>query len=1303
MDTIQIKPLFINIALTQTDPTIEYLRDTAKIEFDYRQLDELKPINEALHEQPWDLLVLKSAQADSRLGNCVEVAQQLQPPVPVIVILETTTVQEAVDLMRQGVRGVVEAGDEGRLLALIQEERHASSFNPKTAVQLQNSPQHSPNTIHDTQKALEQREKLLRLFIEYTPAAIAMFDRDMRYLAVSRRFLTDYHLSEQSIVGRYHYDVFPEIPEQTREINRRCLQGAIEAREKEPFLRADGTLDWVRWEVRPWFDSQGEIGGILLFSEVITDRIRSEEALQESHALLEQRVSERTTELEKTTHRLEAIFNHSGDGIVLLNIHHGLQQVNQAFADAFGVEPNQCPGTPLSAYFEPGEAEQIDATVRAVAEAHQTRRIEAQARRADGTNFEVEISLAPVNRSIHAVTNLVGIIRDVTVRKAQERQLRYHASVQANMSDAVIVTDMNLHIQSWNPAAERIYGWTEAEVLGRDSGGILRPEFQSTEELQQVMEKVRAGGWWQAETIQRHKDGSPIHILGSVTVVNDTTGKAIGIVAVNRDISIRKRVEEALRESESRYRLLAENIRDVVARMTPDGIRTFVTPSCFDLLGYRPEELVGQPGFDIVLPEDRPRTQALLQQALTTGADKFIAEHRVVHKNGHVLWGELSASIVRDKQGKFIEIIGIIHDITERKQAEEIREKYAADVHDLYNKAPCGYHSLNPDGLIVEINDTELQWLGYNREEVVGKLRAADILAPKSIAILGEQLPILKKTGNRSNIEVEFKRKDGSLFPVLLNASATYDEIGAFVQSRSSIFDITELKQAQKALSESEQRYRTLIASMSEGIVMQAQDGTILTCNAAAERILGLTYDQLIGRTSVDPRWRAVHEDGSPFPGETHPAMITLTTGKPQTNVVMGVHKPDGSQRWILVNSQPLFDTEQTLPYAVVTTFTDITERKQTEGELEALSQRLQLATETGGIGIWDWDIQTDTLVWDGQMFRLYGLNQSTFTGKTLDTWESGLLHPEDFRRMHDEMQLALIGDGTLDTEFRITRPDGQLRHLKVKAVIFRDGEGQPMRMIGVNWDITLLKQAEEGLRLALEKEKEVGELKSRFVSVASHEFRTPLATILATTETLTIYRERMDETQIDNRLGKIRHQVNHMREIMDDVLQLARIQARRIEFHPADSDLKALCQDIMEEFQSRAEYRDRIIFTGPAGPVMVWIDLHLMRQIISNLVSNALKYSPADTAIQFELSYDAERVRCRVVDRGMGIPPEDLKHLFEPFHRAGNVRGIAGTGLGLSIVHEAVLTHGGSIEVESEVGQGTTFTVLLPFTRQEP
>jgi len=214
---------------------------------------------------------------------------------------------------------------------------------------------------------------------------------------------------------------------------------------------------------------------------------------------------------------------------------------------------------------------------------------------------------------------------------------------------------------------------------------------------------------------------------------------------------------------------------------------------------------------------------------------------------------------------------------------------------------------------------------------------------------------------------------------------------------------------------------------------------------------------------------------------------------------------------------------------------------------------------------------------------------------------------------------------------------------------------------------------------------------------MASHEFRTPLATILATTETLMHYRSRITDEQIDLRFEKIRQQVWHMKEIMEDILQLSRIQAGRMDFNPIYADLDELCEEIVEEHLSSATTPKRIAYTCAQPPIITHIDLRLMRQIINNLVTNALKYSPSDTVVRVSLSQRDEQAVISVADDGIGIPPEDRKHLFAPFHRAGNVGAISGTGLGLVIIKQAVELHGGTIHVDSQVGVGTTFTIVIP------
>jgi len=239
--------------------------------------------------------------------------------------------------------------------------------------------------------------------------------------------------------------------------------------------------------------------------------------------------------------------------------------------------------------------------------------------------------------------------------------------------------------------------------------------------------------------------------------------------------------------------------------------------------------------------------------------------------------------------------------------------------------------------------------------------------------------------------------------------------------------------------------------------------------------------------------------------------------------------------------------------------------------------------------------------------------------------------------------------------------------------------------------------QAEERIRQALEKEKEISELKSSFISMASHEFRTPLATIRSSTDLLQRYcRDFMDEKK-SKHFQQIETSVTQMTQLLDDVLVIGTAEAGKLDFDPAPLDLLDFCGNIVEELQLNAGRQHTIFFTSQGDCADICMDESLLRKILTNLLSNAIKYSPGSKAVFFELVCENDVVIFRIQDQGIGISLEEQKQLFEPFFRATNVGKIKGTGLGLSIVKKCVDLHGGKITVDSEVGIGTTLTVTIP------
>ncbi len=240
-------------------------------------------------------------------------------------------------------------------------------------------------------------------------------------------------------------------------------------------------------------------------------------------------------------------------------------------------------------------------------------------------------------------------------------------------------------------------------------------------------------------------------------------------------------------------------------------------------------------------------------------------------------------------------------------------------------------------------------------------------------------------------------------------------------------------------------------------------------------------------------------------------------------------------------------------------------------------------------------------------------------------------------------------------------------------------------------------QRLEEELRNALMKEKELSDLKSNIISVVSHEYRTPLATILSSSELLEHYSHKWSEDKRQLHFHRIQSSVHHLTQLVSDVLTISKAEVGKLEFCPSPLDLVTLCQELLEELQPTLKNQHSITFNTQGVCRSACFDEKLLRQVLTNLLSNAIKYSPEGGDIQLNLVWQQDSVTLYIQDGGIGIPKEDQSQLFDAFYRSSNVGTIAGTGLGLAIVKRCVDLHGGEIAVKSEVGVGTTFTITLP------
>ncbi|MCL6435304.1 MAG: PAS domain S-box protein [Leptolyngbyaceae cyanobacterium HOT.MB2.61] len=304
--------------------------------------------------------------------------------------------------------------------------------------------------------------------------------------------------------------------------------------------------------------------------------------------------------------------------------------------------------------------------------------------------------------------------------------------------------------------------------------------------------------------------------------------------------------------------------------------------------------------------------------------------------------------------------------------------------------------------------------------------------------------------------------------------------------------------------------------------------------------------------------------------------------------------------------------------------------------------------------------------------------------------------HPNDARRILSAFKKAIQSPNQrVSGEFQFRHRDGSWRVLEAVGRQFAES-ARVYRLVINARDITERKQAEE-TRKALQKEKELNDLKSRFISMVSHEFRTPLSVIVLSTRLLERFHTVAPEEKQLLYLDRIQAAAKRMTQLLDDVLFLGKTELGKQEFNPSPLELVQFCQDLVEEMQLTISSGHKIHFVCQETSISAWMDEVLLRHIFTNLLSNAIKYSPVNQLIHFELIRQQNWATFRVQDQGIGIPEADRQQLFQSFHRGSNVGKIPGTGLGLAIVYQSVRLHHGTISVESQVEAGTTFTVCLP------
>jgi PAS domain S-box-containing protein len=519
-------------------------------------------------------------------------------------------------------------------------------------------------------------------------------------------------------------------------------------------------------------------------------------------------------------------------------------------------------------------------------------------------------------------------------------------------------------------------------------------------------------------------------------------------------------------------------------------------------------------------------------------------------------------------------------------------------------------------------------------------------------------------------------------------------------------------------VSASAQRHRATLSALSEGVVTHGPDGTVMSCNPAAERILGLTFDQLRGFLKVEPGAQYIHEDGTPFPFEKHPSSVVLRNGVAQPNVIMGIVKSDGARTWILVNAMPIRNPEELLPEFVVVSFSDITERMQAEAVLTLERGKLAAAFENSSVGFILSDAQGGSVSMNATALALYGYPGKEDVPRSFEhnvnEWE---LHYGNGRLLPFAAWpsvRAIRGDFLRNVElYGHNTRNGKSWVCNLTTTPVRDRAGKVIFILQTMFDITETKRLEQTLLVRhaeLEKAtafaEEASLAKSNFLNSMSHELRTPLNAILGFAQLMESSSASPPSPSQKRSIEQILTAGWHLLDLVNEILDLAQIESGRVAVTRQVVSLESvmtICHAMVEPLA----HKRGIAMDFPQFDAPCYIDGDPIRikQVLINLIYNAIKYNrPAGTvAVEWTL-VPPNAIRISVRDTGLGLAADKLAQLFQPFNRLGQeASAVQGTGIGLVVSKRLVELMGGTIGAESTVGVGSVFWIEMGQTSAPP
>lgn len=941
-----------------------------------------------------------------------------------------------------------------------------------------------------------------------------------------------------------------------------------------------------------------------------------------------------------------------------------------------------------------------------------------------------DTSLIPL--SLDELGVLTARFAELTANLKQERD---YANNIVNTSPVImLMLDAKGYIQHVNPWFEDLTGYTLEEIKGKEWFATFLPKRDQDKirELfhQTTHEKPTRGNINPIVT----RTGDELDIEWYDQAIRDENNEFISLLAIGQDVTERKRFERTLRAQKEQYQSLLDTIPHGVQENDLNGTITFSNPTHARILGYQHDDLIGRKIWDLMLPDDKPELQQYFSHLIKDRPQPTTYVGKNVTRDGDIIDVSVDWDYKYNADGELVGFISIITDLSARMKAEQSLKQQEARLKSFFSQSLNGCFFMLLDEPIewndavdkeqvleyafshqrmTHINDAMLKQYGANREQFLG-LTPADLM--EHDLDYGKHLWRDMFDNGRLATKTKEQKLDGNPMWIEGEYVCLYDELGRITGHFGVQREITVQKQMEDELHVSEARLNEAqriakvgsweLDLVSNELVWSDEIFRIFEIDKSK---FGATYEAFLD---------AIHPEDREKVNKAY--SDSLVTREPY-DITHRLKMKDGRIKYVRETCESFFD-DNGQQIRSIGTIQDISELHLAQEQMRASEARYRRAEEGTNDGLWEWNIITGEEYFSPRWLKMLGYEPGEIPYR-METFTS-LIHPDDKDNVLAAVEAHCNEGKAFNVEMRLRHKNGKYLWIQSRGQAQRDINGEPFLMSGFITDITQRRQTEAELdryrenleelvesrttamKLAWEEAERANAAKSEFLSRMSHELRTPLNAIIGFGQLMEMDPDHpLPEQQVDN-LKEIQHAGQNLLELVNEVLDLSRIESGYIEVNLKPLALTPIVEQCIKQCQPQATVRNISITSElDENCCTVFADSLRLKQVLNNLISNAIKYNRDNGQVRlYYQQLSGNKVRVNVEDTGRGIAEKFQEQIFRPFERLESAYdAIEGTGIGLTLVKRLVEAMDGEVGLESTPSVGSTFWIELTVSTQAP